>query len=416
MKPKIRHGPPPQLLYEPLKEYTRVQRFLKDIEKRKTKHVSEVALAHFETFLFKNPKLGFNTDSIIEHLKQNKEDEELRYNILNEFKHYLLACGLSANSIGNYMSHIRAYFRKNFISIDSGIFKDVVKLPKIIRQNEDGLDIEDVRNILLKCNDLRLRTFIMFLSTSALRSESEAITLRWSDIDISVSPTRIHVRAEVTKTGVARDAYLTEEATEQLIQWKEFKYRKREKPKRTPIYNKNDMVFSVLGEKSPDGIYLTLRRQLKKLLDKNLSKTTFHDFRSFVRTTIANLGYEAFSLGYIGHALNSDSTYYKMKEKGRRQFYKEKIAPSLKFLDYSKIVVAERDTRAKLLAVEKDKDEQLRILREEIRQLREDVQSDMERRIKQITLEQSLPKESMKPVYEARRKSNPPPWNVNEEV
>ena len=36
-------------------------------------------------------------------------------------------------------------------------------------------------------------------------------------------------------------------------------------------------------------------------------------------------------------------------------------------------------------------------------------------RIKQVQLEQGLPKDVMDPVYEARRKTNSPPWNVTEE-
>ena len=150
---------------------------------------------------------------------------------------------------------------------------------------------------------------------------NEAITLRWSDIDFSISPTKIHVRQEVSKTeSSTRYVYISQEATNSLREWERFKYRKRDKHKKTPIKSENDMVFSVLGNRNPNGIYLTLHKEFKDVVKqiKGLEHTTFHDFRSFLKTIVSDKNYE-YSVVFLGHAINSDNVYYKKKEPARKR-------------------------------------------------------------------------------------------------
>jgi hypothetical protein len=42
---------------------------------------------------------------------------------------------------------------------------------------------------------------------------SESLAIRLKDCDFSVSPTKIHIRAEFSKTRVSRDIYISNEAT-----------------------------------------------------------------------------------------------------------------------------------------------------------------------------------------------------------
>jgi integrase len=55
----------------------------------------------------------------------------------------------------------------------------------------------------------------------------EALAIRLKDVDFSVSPTKIHIRKEFAKTRVARDIYISDEATHYLKQWLDWKYRNK---------------------------------------------------------------------------------------------------------------------------------------------------------------------------------------------
>lgn len=76
----------------------------------------------------------------------------------------------------------------------------------------------------------------------------EALAIRLKDVDFSVSPTKIHIRKEFAKTRVARDIYISDEATHYLKQWLDWKYRNKE-IEWTKISNSNDLVFAVNSTK-----------------------------------------------------------------------------------------------------------------------------------------------------------------------
>ena len=50
---------------------------------------------------------------------------------------------------------------------------------------------------------------------------------RIKDINFKVNPTIIRIRADYTKTRVARDIYISDETTRYLKQWLDWKYRER---------------------------------------------------------------------------------------------------------------------------------------------------------------------------------------------
>ena len=51
---------------------------------------------------------------------------------------------------------------------------------------------------------------------------SEALAIRIKDLDFSTSPTKVHIRKEYAKTRVARDVYISDEATKYLKQLIDF--------------------------------------------------------------------------------------------------------------------------------------------------------------------------------------------------
>ena len=171
----------------------------------------------------------------------------------------------------------------------------------------------------------------------------EALSIRIKDIDSNSNPVRLFVRGEYTKTKADRTIFLTEETSQQLNSWLEYKYRTRrvchkdEKSKktiteyRTPTKRENDFVFSVYQTNitpDPVWIYQDLTRQFAKTLDRmgkgsredgneRRRKITLHSFRRFVKTTISDLGYSDFSEYFIGH---SGSPYWQKKDSEKAEY------------------------------------------------------------------------------------------------
>jgi hypothetical protein len=60
----------------------------------------------------------------------------------------------------------------------------------------------------------------------------EGLAIRLCDIDFTSSPTKIHIRKEFVKTRMARDIYISDEATHCLRQWIDWKYRDKRRKNR----------------------------------------------------------------------------------------------------------------------------------------------------------------------------------------
>jgi integrase len=102
----------------------------------------------------------------------------------------------------------------------------------------------------------------------------------------------IHIRAEYVKTRVGRDIYISDEATQYLKQWLDWKYRKRG-------LNPDDLVFNVYNvESKPETLYLKLEIEFTKVLKvaglderkegMRRRKITLHSLRRFVKTVISD--------------------------------------------------------------------------------------------------------------------------------
>ena len=99
----------------------------------------------------------------------------------------------SPRSFKGYVTAIKSYIQYSDIDIISYKFKHRVKLPREYREDEQALDVGDVRNLLQKCTNRRLKVFLLVLASSGLRS-GEACSLRYQDVDFTTSPTKVHVR------------------------------------------------------------------------------------------------------------------------------------------------------------------------------------------------------------------------------
>ena len=119
-------------------------------------------------------------------------------------------------------------------------------MPKLYREDEEPLDVSDIRKILLSCNNRRLKACLLVLASGGMRAV-EALAIILKDIDFTVSPTKIHIRQNQDKNCK------TDEATQYLKQWISWKYDNEERPR---IKDEHDLVFTVYRTKSPTTVYV----------------------------------------------------------------------------------------------------------------------------------------------------------------
>jgi hypothetical protein len=261
-------------------------------------------------------------------------------------------------------------------------FDKRVKVPKLLRTKEAAIDAVDIRKILLVCNNRRLKVYILVLSSGGMR-EVEALAIRIEDIDFRCSPTKIHIREEYAKNREARDIYISDEATDYLKRWLDWKYRNgRQK-------DLDDLVFGVGYSDNPRSLYTDISHEFAKLLDlagfserkhKNpRRKITLQSFRRFVDSTITTQAGQDYAEWFLGH---SDNSYYTKKEHELRQIYKESCMKYLTFLDYTMLESTGKSIEAKL----SEKEKEIQMLRQQDQMKDQEMQS-MKEQIE--TIEQS---------------------------
>lgn len=212
----------------------KVIRFLDSVGRNsvKTRRIYGIGLSHFQTYLNQSPSPAHTThtlESLIDSVIKNEADI---YSILDDFVSYFLSDNrlttpkLSPNSISLYVAAVRSFLQYHDVEISPSKFKRKVHLPKNHREDEEPLDAADIRKILLSCNNRRLKAYLLVLASGGMRA-TEALAIRNVDISFESSPTRVHIRKEYSKTRVARDIYISDEATKFLVEWNNFKYRDR---------------------------------------------------------------------------------------------------------------------------------------------------------------------------------------------
>ena len=161
-----------------------------------------------------------------------------------------------------YVAAIRSYLAYHDINILPSEFKRKVKMPKVYREDEEPIDVSDVRKILLSCSNRRLKTVLLFLASGGMRA-IECLSLRNMDIDFSGSPTKIKLRKEYSKTKVGREIYISDEATQYLKQWLDWKYKN---PVKKREFHQEDLVFTVTKTNKPPSLYVKVWHEFDKLL------------------------------------------------------------------------------------------------------------------------------------------------------
>jgi integrase len=340
----------------------------------KTRKSYASALAHFQNFL--NQKYpGYNCETILKPLVENKINI---YELLDSFVSYILMImtttktKISSKSITFYLAALRSYFAYYDIDVIPSKFRRKVKVPKITREDEQAIDVEDIRKILLSCHNRRLKAYLLILASGGLRA-LEGLAIRLKDLDFSASPTRVHIRKEFTKTKVSRDIYISDEATRFLKQWLEWKYNNERSSRNIKENNPDDdLIFTISDSKIPQSFYPKVVLEFQKLLKvvnmderkegMRRRKITLHSFRRFCKSVISNQVNQDYSEWFLGH---SKSPYYTIKESERRGIYATKCMKYLTFLDYTTLDAAGKSIEAKL----SEKDQEIQAMKEKMSEM-----------------------------------------------
>jgi integrase len=198
---------------------------------KNSKSSYEIGLKHLQCFLNSSNSnnnhylQNYNIETILPSLQSNIANV---YELLDSFVSYLVymrgQLPIAPTSVVLYVYAVRSYLQYFDIDINPAKFRRRVRLPKVPREDEQPIDASDIRNILFACNNRRLKAYILVLASGGMRAV-EGLAIKYRDLDFTISPTRVHIRREFTKTKAARDIYISDEATTYLKQWLDWKYR-----------------------------------------------------------------------------------------------------------------------------------------------------------------------------------------------
>ncbi len=179
-------------------DFPKVRTFLESVARgsKNSKSSYEVGLKHFQGFLNSNITNSdnnnnsandcyhdhYNIETILMALQSNKLNV---YEILDSFVSYLINMPhqppMAPTSIAIYVYVVRSYIQYHDIDINPSKFRRRVKLPKPPREDERPIDASEIRNILLACNNRRLKAYILVLASGGMRA-IEGLAIRVSKV------------------------------------------------------------------------------------------------------------------------------------------------------------------------------------------------------------------------------------------
>ena len=325
---------------------------------------------------FLSPKNTLET--ILSALKEGKTD---LYKFLDSFTTDQRK-KVSVRTTRLNLAVLRSYLSYHDIDIKQEKFKQRVKVPRLLKTKEAPVDASDIRKILLACSNRRLRTYILVLASGAMRAV-EALSLRIQDVDFRQSPTGVHIRAEFSKTGEDRDIYISDEATEYLKKWNDWKYRNGR------LKNLYDLIFGVGFSDNPRSLYIDIDHEFGQLLDlagfgerkvnSIRRKITLHSLRRFADTTISTQAGKDYAEWFLGH---SDNSYFTQKDHEAAEIYSTKCMKYLTFLDYTTFEATGKNIDAKL----QEKDSEIQAMKTKYEHDMKAMREEMNQQFSQIML------------------------------
>ena len=250
------------------------------------------------------------------------------------------------------MSAVRKFLSYVDINIEPTILKNKVVMPKVRKIEDVPLTLEQVKTLLTKGRpNSKIRSLILTLLSSGMRI-GEALHIKVGDVNLSSNPLTIKIRADYTKTGVSRTAYVSNEAKDSLKEVVEGASEDR-------------LVFDYSGGSWQRGKVAT--RTFRAIVDRaglggkieghRIHKIHFHSFRKFFLTRAVDILGDHAGHALCGHGFYMD-TYYKKSEEERKNDYL-KLMPHLTVFGKEEKVDVRKELAKQLLLLSGHKSEEV---------------------------------------------------------
>ena len=216
---------------------------------------------------------------------------------------------------------------------------------------------EDIRRILLSCNNRRLKAYLLVIASGGFRA-MEALAIRYCDLDYSSFSYKGESQKGVCKEqdfkrGLHQrgsNTFLKTMAGLEISQDKEncskrlgiCNYRYDKSVKLRSVYSRvlhefNNVLKIVGMDERKEGM--------------NRRKITFHSFRRHLKGVLSNQVNTDYSEWFLGH---NKSPYYTLKQEQRREIYLHQCMKWLTFLDFSSLQKTTKNIEFKLEEKEKE--------------------------------------------------------------
>jgi len=266
---------------------------------------------------------GFeDPDSVVQQIKDENLDV---YDVLQDFINHLHGEGKAPKTTWTYFAALKAFLIDSDFEISDSKLRGKVTLPaKYDLSIDQAPTREEVKKIMLR-SKLDTKAAVAMLASSGMRI-GELASLRVSDISLGEQgePSKVTLKAAMTKTRKRRLTFISAEATELL---KEYLGNKAKEP---------DAKLFPAGQ---GALYMKLMRAtdragLKTKVDKESRRFALHPhcYRKYFFSNMLSAGIDrGITEGFMGHRFGEDSAYLRMSDDELLEQY-NKAADRLAFL------------------------------------------------------------------------------------
>lgn len=189
--------------------YPTRKEWLNEYNEPGTRKILDASLKHFDKFLsvIEKKELEF-----FEYVRNTNEMELFR--IINKIKSDL-AKNLSATTSRYYLGHIMTWFRVNGVTVSESKYKREIRWNKAHKELKYTPGRGEIQQIIVNSLKFDYRLFYYFAVSTGAR-QSEILSLRKMDIDLSNEIPSVHFLAQNTKTKQERYSFLTPECADIL--------------------------------------------------------------------------------------------------------------------------------------------------------------------------------------------------------
>ncbi|MGH2612742.1 MAG: tyrosine-type recombinase/integrase [Rhabdochlamydiaceae bacterium] len=264
----------------------------------------------------------------------------------------------SPSSIATYVNFVKKTLKFMGAKIDAEEFKERVTMPKIRPFQDEKVDRDQIRRIVLCLKHLQLKAVLMLMKDTMARP-AELVGLRVSDLNLSYDPPYLNIPAERAKNDLPRELFFTHETKELLLA-----HIKRKNKKGSDFLFLNDadsldeMELQRKIENTTQVFSQVFRRMLSKPEFEDLRGTVNqrgavtrykihpYSFKKFAFTTMAD------TLGEVAtRAIKGDRkyvfTYYRKSRDERAADYR-KVMPKLLIFAQDEILKSKEELESKI--------------------------------------------------------------------